>query len=89
MWIYMMFEYESGYFKAILDIYNTLELQDANLKLNSKKKYQTYIYSLLKLLLSDDIIRNKFMRYGGIYDFNNVYIKPSGELFVKEGGENN
>ena len=85
----MMFEYESGYFKAILDIYNTLQLQDANLELNSKKKYQTYIYSLLKLLLSDDIIRNKFMRYGGVYDFNNVYIKPSGELFVKEGEENN
>lgn len=82
-----MFEYESGYFKAILDIYNTLESQDANLKLNSKKKYQTYIYSLLKLLLSDDIIRNKFMQYGGVYDFNNVYIKPSGELFVKEGEE--
>ena len=84
-----MFEYESGYFKAILDIYNTLQLQDANLELNSQKKYQTYIYSLLKLLLSDDIIRNKFMRYGGVYDFNNVYIKPSGELFVKEGEENN
>lgn len=83
----MMFKYESGYFKAILDIYNTLESQDANLKLNSKKKYQTYIYSLLKLLLSDDIIRNKFMQYGGVYDFNNVYIKPSGELFVKEGEE--
>lgn len=83
----MMFKYESGYFKAILDIYNTLKSQDANLRLNSKKKYQTYIYSLLKLLLSDDIIRNKFMQYGGIYDFNNVYIKPSGELFVKEGEE--
>ena len=82
-----MFKYESGYFKAILDIYNTLKSQDANLRLNSKKKYQTYIYSLLKLLLSDDIIRNKFMQYGGIYDFNNVYIKPSGELFVKEGEE--
>ena len=82
-----MFKYESGYFKAILDIYNTLESQDANLRLNSKKKYQTYIYSLLKLLLSDDIIRNKFMQYGGIYDFNNVYIKSSGELFVKEGEE--
>lgn len=85
----MMFEYESGYFKAILDIYNTLESQDASLELNSKKKYQTYIHSLLKLLLSDDIIRNKFMQYGGIYDFNDVYIKPSGELFVKEGEENN
>ena len=85
----MMFEYESGYFKAILDIYNTLESQDAHLKLNSKKKYQTYIYSLLKLLLSNDIIRDKFMQYGGTYDFNNVYIKPSGELFVKEGEENN
>lgn len=86
-----MFKYESGYFKAILDIYNTLESQDASLKLklNSKKKYQTYIHSLLKLLLSDDIIRNKFMQYGGTYDFNDVYIKPSGELFVKEGEENN
>ena len=29
------------------------------------------------------------MQYGGIYDFNNVYMKPSGELFVKEGEENN
>ena len=85
----MMFEYESGYFKAILDIYNTLESQDAHLKLNSKKKYQTYIYSLLKLLLSNSIIRDKFMQYGGIHDFNNVYMKPSGELFVKEGEENN
>ena len=85
----MMFEYESGYFKAILDIYNTLESQDAHLKLNSKKKYQTYIYSLLKLLLSNNIIRDKFMQYGGTYDLNNVYMKPSGELFVKEGEENN
>lgn len=85
----MMFKYESGYFKAILDIYNTIESPDAGLQLNSKKKYKTYICSLLKLLLSNDIIRNKFMRYGGIYDFNDVYIKPSGELFVKEGEENN
>lgn len=85
----MMFEYESGYFKAILDIYNTLKSQDAHLKLNSKKKYQTYIYSLLKLLLSNSIIRDKFMQYGGIHDLNNVYMKPSGELFVKEGEENN
>lgn len=84
-----MFEYESGYFKAILDIYNTLESQDAGLKLNSKKKYQTYILSLLKLLLSDAIVRDKFMQYGGKYDFDNVYIKPSGEVFVKEGAENN
>ena len=85
----MMFEYESGYFKAILDIYNTLKSQDAHLNLNSKKKYQTYIYSLLKLLLSNSIIRDKFMQYGGTYDINNVYMKPSGELFVKEGEENN
>lgn len=85
----MMFEYESGYFKAILDIYNTLKSQDPHLGLNSKKKYQTYIYSLLKLLLSNSIIRDKFMQYGGIHDFNNVYMKPSGELFVKEGEENN
>lgn len=85
----MMFEYESGYFKAILDIYNTLESQIAGLTLNSKKKYQTYILSLLKLLLSDSIVRDKFMRYGGIYDFNNIYIKPSGELFVKEGEKDN
>lgn len=85
----MMFEYESGYFKAILDIYNTLTSLDAGIRLNSKKKYQAYICSLLKLLLSDDIIRNKFMQYGGIYDFDDVYIKPSGELFVKGGEENN
>lgn len=85
----MMFEYESGYFKAILDIYNTLKSQDTHLKLNSKKKYQTYIYSLLELLLSNSIIRDKFMQYGGTYDINNVYMKPSGELFVKEGEENN
>lgn len=85
----MMFEYESGYFKAILDIYNTLKSQDVHLKLNSKKKYQTYIYSLLELLLSNSIIRDKFMQYGGTYDINNVYMKPSGELFVKEGEENN
>lgn len=85
----MMFEYESGYFKAILDIYNTLESQDAGLKLNSKKKYKTYILSLLKLLLSDTIVRDKFMQYGGVYDFDNVYMKPSGELFMKEGEENN
>lgn len=85
----MMFKYESGYFKAILDIYNTLTSQDAGLRLNSKKKYQTYVCSLLKLLLSDDIVRNKFMQYGGVYDFDNVYIKPSGELFVEEGEEDN
>lgn len=81
-----MHDYNSGYFKAILDIYNVIDYitNDTTCKyfLKSKKKYSTYINSMLKLLLESPLVLDNFREHGGFDYADNVRVNAqTGEMF--------
>ena len=58
--------YAGGYFKALLDFKNYLDSHSGALKrLNTKKKYQTFIESMLGELVTNPWFRQEFREYGG------------------------
>lgn len=76
--------YSGGYKAALLDIYNFLQPDRRPVAWtgDSKKKYQTIVLSLLKLLLQNDIAREEFMNLGGY-----VWVKQSENGEILDVGE--
>ena len=69
--------YNGGYKKAALDIANFLSDHSESIKwfCNTKKKYETMINSLLRLLMTDPVFRERFQ--SGVY---NVSLNNKGEI---------
>lgn len=85
-----MHDYNSGYFKAILDIYNVINyvtnFPTCKYFLKSKKKYSTYVNSMLKLLLENPSVLDSFREHGGFDDDGIVRVNAqTGEMFCYEG----
>ena len=61
---YEMFEYEQGYFKALLDIIDFTNQYSINLKSMKQRKF-TLLINLIKYLSTNRDKRDLFMKYGG------------------------
>ena len=59
-----MFEYEKGYFKALLDIVSFTEGYRQGL-IDIKQRKFTFLVNLIKYLSNNRDKRDLFMRYGG------------------------
>ena len=59
-----MFEYERGYFKALLDIINFTEEHSEDLKSMRQRKF-TFLTNLIRHLLTNRDKMDLFIKYGG------------------------
>lgn len=78
--------YNQGYYKALLDIRNEIEiLTNGFTELKSKKKYVKLIQSMMKLLTENSELTDTFRRYGGFRGCgDNLSINMStGEMLYK------
>ena len=73
-------------FKTLLNIKDMICSYEDTF-LNSKKKYKTFIISLMTTILENPKLLDDFMTYGGQskYFTNKMWVKPNGEVFVKNG----
>lgn len=82
-----MHDYNSGYFKAILDIYHTIDhiTNEPAYKyfLKSKKKYSACINSMLKMLLENPLTLDNFRGHGGFYADNVKINTQTGVMFYE------
>ena len=75
------------YFKALLDFRSLLE-HSIDVDLNSKKKYKTFVMSMLDVILKNPNLLDDLMTYGSLkYTSERVLVKPTGEVFVENGKE--
>lgn len=78
-------DYSSGYFKAILDIFNILSMSLDDTSWKSKKKYKTLVITFLSCLLANPSLREDMMKYGASIDYfdTQLIITPEGEVKLK------
>ena len=77
--------FSGGYFKALLDVYNLLIKADIS-NLNSKRKYERFVQSLLALLITNGDAREDIMCYGSNIDYWNtkLVIEQDGKVIYDE-----
>lgn len=83
--------YNQGYFKALIDIKNEIEILTKEItELKSKKKYANCIQSMLKILTENSELEDNFRTYGGFrYCGDTVSINTStGEMIYKRKDKN-
>lgn len=80
-----MDSFSGGYFKALLDVYNLLIKADIS-NLNSKRKYERFVHSLLALLITNGDARGDIMCYGSNIDYWNtkLVIEQDGKVTYDE-----
>lgn len=74
-------KYRGGYKKALLDIRNLVEKQEADSFLKGKKQTTTFLRDFITLLLTDYEALDLFMDYGYI----NARITPDGHVTPLRG----
>lgn len=82
--------YNQGYFKALLDIRNEIEILTRNFtELKSKKKYAKCIQSMLQILTENSELEDNFRTYGGFDNCEDVSINiNTGEMIYKRKDRN-
>ena len=80
-----MFQERHECFRALLNFRNMLEGGNDTF-LNSRKKYKTFVLSMLDAILENPRMLDEFMTYGGMtrYMTLEIKVKPSGEVIVEE-----
>ena len=80
----MVSSYRDGYWKAILDVYNTLNNNnDSNID-RSKKAYKNFVITMLDTLLKSPDFLDEWMNYGGMIEHSdkyNCYVTKDGKFY--------